>query len=122
MFAFAVWDEEAEAPAARPRSGRQEAPLLPEDDGWLSFASELRALMVDAEIPREIDPSSIDCYLAYGYVPAPWSIWQGGHKLQPAHTLVWEDGRTRDRALLAPRLLHGSAPRRPRSWRRSFGA
>jgi asparagine synthase (glutamine-hydrolysing) len=51
--------------------------------------------MVDGEIPREIDPSSIDCYLAYGYVPAPWSIWRHVRKLRPAHTLVWEDGRSR---------------------------
>ena len=27
--------------------------------------------MADRTIPREVDPASIDCYLAYGYVPAP---------------------------------------------------
>src|SRR2546423_375766 len=58
----------------------------------LGIASELQALMADGDIPRAIDPTSIDCYLAYGYIPAPWSIWRGVKKLPPAHTLVWEDG------------------------------
>lgn len=93
MFAFAIWD----APRrrlllARDRVGKK--PLFySAGDGWLSFASELRALMVDTEIRREIDPSSIDCYLAYGYIPSPWSIWGDVRKLRPAHTLVWEGGR-----------------------------
>jgi asparagine synthase (glutamine-hydrolysing) len=94
MFAFAVWDAaRRRLLLARDRVGKK--PLFyAEGNGWLSFASELRALMVDEQIRRDIDPSSIDCYLAYGYVPAPWSIWRDVRKLRPAHTLVWENGRT----------------------------
>jgi asparagine synthase (glutamine-hydrolysing) len=94
MFAFAVWDERRQRLLlARDRVGKK--PLFyAEGDGWLSFASELSALMADPEIPTEIDPSSIDCYLAYGYIPAPWSIWRSVRKLRPAHTLIWENGRT----------------------------
>jgi asparagine synthase (glutamine-hydrolysing) len=51
--------------------------------------------MADPNVRAEIDPSSIDCYLAYGYIPAPWSIWREVRKLRPAHTLVWEDGETK---------------------------
>jgi len=93
MFAFAVWDERTRRLLlARDRVGKK--PLFyAQGDGWLSFASELAALMVDEDIPRRIDPSSIDCYLAYGYIPAPWSIWRDGRKLPPAHTLLWENGK-----------------------------
>src|SRR5262245_32407433 len=93
MFAFAVWDERRRRLLlARDRVGKK--PLFyAEGDGWLSFASELPALMADPEVPAELDPSSIDCYLAYGYIPAPWSVWRDVRKLPPAHTLVWEGGR-----------------------------
>jgi asparagine synthase (glutamine-hydrolysing) len=93
MFAFAVWDERGRRLLlARDRVGKK--PLFYcHENGWLSFASELAALMVDRDIPREIDSSSIGCYLAYGYIQAPWSIWRAVRKLPPAHTLVWEDGR-----------------------------
>ena len=95
MFAFAIWDERRRRLVlGRDRVGKK--PLFyAEGDGWLSFASELRALMADEEIPRRVDPSSIDLYLSYGYVPHPWSIWRDVRKLPPAHTLVWEDGRAR---------------------------
>ncbi|MFL5908429.1 MAG: asparagine synthase (glutamine-hydrolyzing) [Solirubrobacterales bacterium] len=94
MFSFAVWDERRRRLLlARDRVGKK--PLFyAEGDGWLSFASELRALTVDPDIGSVIDPSSIDCYLAYGYVPAPWSIWRAVRKLRPGHRLVWENGRT----------------------------
>jgi asparagine synthase (glutamine-hydrolysing) len=97
MFAFAIWDERRKRLLlARDRVGKK--PLFyAEGDGWLSFASELPALMADPEIRAEIDPSSIDCYLAYGYIPSPWSIWRDVHKLRPAHTLVWESGRATTR-------------------------
>jgi asparagine synthase (glutamine-hydrolysing) len=97
MFAFAVWDEpRRRLLLARDRVGKK--PLFyAEGDGWLSFASELRALIVDREIPREVDPSAIDSYLTYGCIPAPWTVWRAVHKLRPAHTLVWESGSSSTR-------------------------
>ena len=94
MFAFALWDERRKRLLiARDRVGKK--PLFySEQGGTLSFASELGALMADPSIPREVDPTAIDCYLAYGYVQAPRSIWRAVKKLPPAHTLVWEDGKT----------------------------
>ncbi len=71
MFAFAIWDaQRRRLLLARDRVGKK--PLFYcERDGGLAFASELDSLMRDPEIPREVDPTSIDCYLAYGYIPAP---------------------------------------------------
>jgi asparagine synthase (glutamine-hydrolysing) len=95
MFAFALWDERRRRLLiARDRVGKK--PLFySARGGSLSFASELTALMADEEIPREIDMAAIDCYLAYGYIQAPRSIWRAVKKLPPAHTLTWEDGRER---------------------------
>ena len=92
MFAFALWDaRRRRLLIARDRVGKK--PLFySARNGALSFASELAALMADEEIPREIDPAAVDCYLAYGYVQAPRSIWRAVKKLPPAHTLTWEDG------------------------------
>ena len=92
MFAFALWD----APRrrlliARDRVGKK--PLFYSlGAGGLSFASELRALLEDDEVPRDIDEQALDCYLAYGYVPAPLSAFRAVRKLQPATRMVYEGG------------------------------
>jgi asparagine synthase (glutamine-hydrolysing) len=92
MFSFALWDARRERLfIARDRVGKK--PLFYSFRGSvLSFASELRALTQDPEVPREIDPEAIDAYLAYGYVPAPLSIFRDVRKLPPAHQLVFENG------------------------------
>ncbi|NIA09610.1 MAG: asparagine synthase (glutamine-hydrolyzing), partial [Nitrospiraceae bacterium] len=51
----------------------------------LLFASELKALLCDPNLPKEIDCQALDCYLSYGYVPSPFSIIKGVKKLPPAH-------------------------------------
>jgi asparagine synthase (glutamine-hydrolysing) len=92
MFAFALWDDRRKRLfVARDRVGKK--PLFYSlRGGVLSFASELRALTQDPGVPREIDPEALDAYLAYGYIPAPLSIFRGVRKLPPAHQLVFENG------------------------------
>jgi len=93
MFAFALWDaRRRQLLLARDRLGKK--PLFYAlRDGRLTFASEVRALLEDAEVPRDADYAAIDRYLAYGYVPAPLSAFRAVRKLPPAHTLLWRDGR-----------------------------
>lgn len=95
MFAFALWDSRRRRLLiARDRIGKK--PLFyASGPGGLSFASELGALIQDETIPREIDPDALDAYLAYGYVPAPKSIFRAVRKLPPAHTLVLQDGEVK---------------------------
>ncbi len=93
MFAFALWDEQRKRlVVARDRVGKKPLFYCLTENG-MSFASELAALVEDPSVPRQIDPSSLDCYLAYGYIQAPYSIWRDVRKLPPGHTLVWEDGK-----------------------------
>lgn len=93
MFALALWDEPRQRLLlARDRFGKK--PLVYcARDGRLAFASELRALLADARVPREADLPAIHHYLTLQYVPAPLTGFQGIHKLPPGHTLVFEGGR-----------------------------
>lgn len=93
MFAFAIWDRDRQRLVlARDRVGKK--PLYwRADHSSIRFASELKSLAQDPGMGREIDPVALHHYLTYQYVPAPWSIYQGVHKLSPGHVLVWERGR-----------------------------
>jgi asparagine synthase (glutamine-hydrolysing) len=95
MFAFALWDQQhRRLVIGRDRIGKK--PLFyASHRGTLSFASELRALLQDRAIPRELDLGALDRYLALGYVPAPMSAHRAVRKLPPAHLLIWQDGRLR---------------------------
>ncbi|MBV9598723.1 MAG: asparagine synthase (glutamine-hydrolyzing) [Chloroflexi bacterium] len=95
MFALAVWDSRRRLLLlARDRLGKK--PLVYYADpvsGGLAFASELQALLAHPDVPREVDPSAIDDYLTYLYVPAPSTAYRDIRKLPPGHRLVWQAGR-----------------------------
>tara|TARA_B100001057_G_scaffold438887_1_gene471694 strand:+ start:1834 stop:3702 length:1869 start_codon:yes stop_codon:yes gene_type:complete len=87
MFAFAIYDSiKEELFIARDRAG--EKPLFYRvDNNTLYFASELKALLVNQSLPRNIDMESLDCYLSFGFVPGERCIFSGYKKLKPAHAL-----------------------------------
>ena len=62
------------------------------DGHRLVFASELKALLRDPALRRGVDPSALNDYLAYEFVPSPKSIIRGIDKLPPGHTLTWSSG------------------------------
>jgi asparagine synthase (glutamine-hydrolysing) len=88
MFAFAIWDARRRRLfCARDRVGKK--PLFWARRGntvW--FASEVRALLEDPELPREAEPEAILAYLTVGYVPHPMCAFRGVRKLPPATTLT----------------------------------
>lgn len=90
MFVFALYDARQRSIfLGRDRAG--EKPLFYHlANGTLRFASELKALMVDPALPRYIDPESLDCYLAMGFVPGDRCILQDFNKLPPAHALRFD--------------------------------
>jgi asparagine synthase (glutamine-hydrolysing) len=91
MFAFAIWDEPRRRLwVVRDRLGKK--PLYySESRGTLRFASELKAIVADDRVPRDIDADAMRLYLRYGYVPSPHTIYQSVRKLPPAHFLLWEN-------------------------------
>ncbi|SEK60568.1 XrtA/PEP-CTERM system amidotransferase [Ectothiorhodospira marina] len=93
MFAFAVWDRNLQTLfIARDRLGIKPVYYALRPDGMLTFASELKALMADPDLPRALDPQAVDDYFAYGYVPEPRTIYNAVHKLPPGHTLSIHHG------------------------------
>lgn len=90
MYALALYDSQMERVLlARDRAG--EKPLFyRRTDGQIRFASELKALLQDRALSREIDPEALDCYLALGYVPGERCILSGFSKLPAGHALLFE--------------------------------
>lgn len=100
MFAFALWDSNQETLfLARDRLGIKPLYYTILPDGRAAFASELKALLLIPELSREFDPTAIEDYFAYGYVPDPKSIYKGVFKLAPGHVLTLR----RARPIPAPR-------------------
>lgn len=95
MFAFALWDaSERTLFLARDRMG--EKPLYYGRNGnTFLFGSELKALTAHPDWQGKIDRNALALYMRHNYVPTPWSIYHGIHKLQSAHFVaISEDGRT----------------------------
>jgi asparagine synthase (glutamine-hydrolysing) len=93
MFAFALWDSRRQR-LLLARDPLGEKPLYYATvGGQFLFASEMKALLRSDSVPREIEPSALDDYLAYGYVPAPRTIYAAVRKLPSGHRLVVEGGR-----------------------------
>ena len=92
MFAFAVWDSNNKTLLlARDRVGIK--PLYYYlGNKFLSFGSEIKALLADPEVDREIDPAMIDRFLAYYYVPGGQTPLRNVFKLEPGHVLVVKKG------------------------------
>lgn len=93
MFAFAIWDSVKRTLfLARDRVGIK--PLYYYlDENFLSFGSEMKALLVDPAVRRDIDPAIIDRFLTYYYVPGSATLLRNFNKLEPGHWLVVQDGK-----------------------------
>ncbi len=90
MWAFALMDRERRSLfLSRDRFG--EKPLFyTARPGFFAFASELSSLIVHPRVPAEISRKSIKKYFAYGYIPAPGSLYQGVQKLPAGANLLLE--------------------------------
>lgn len=88
-FAFAVYDGmNGTVFLARDRAGEKPLFYRIEQDR-LYFASELKALLANQDLPRRVDSEALDCYLSMGFVPGERCILQGYKKLPPAHNLTF---------------------------------
>ena len=78
---------------ARDRLGIKPLVYTVTPDGYLLFASEIKALLVHPGVGRKIDLPSIENYFALGYVPEPATIYRDIHKLEAGHTLLVNNQR-----------------------------
>lgn len=93
MFAFAIWDSVAKTLfLARDRVGIK--PLYYyASNRFISFGSEIKTILADPAVDREIDPAIIERFLAYYYVPGAQTLFRNVCKLEPGHFLLVRDGK-----------------------------
>ena len=92
MFAFALWDNgRKQLFAARDRLGKK--PLFYSlYRGDFYFGSEIKSILSQERIPREIDRESMGYFLSLNYTPAPHTLFKGIKQLEPGQYLIWQEG------------------------------
>jgi asparagine synthase (glutamine-hydrolysing) len=104
MFAFAIWDGNTRTlHLARDRAG--EKPLFLGALGeCLYFASELRAFRVIPGLALTPSRRGVGAFLAYGYVPAPDSMFEHVVRMQPGTSVSLDPQFLFDGGTGAPRV------------------
>ncbi|MBT6048048.1 MAG: asparagine synthetase B, partial [Candidatus Scalindua sp.] len=90
MFAFCIWDERLQKLwLCRDRLGIK--PLVYYWDGeTLIFSSEIKGILCDSNVRKEIDWTALELYLTFNYIPAPKTIFENIRKLEAGHYLLAE--------------------------------
>ena len=93
MFAFGLFDlEQGTLTLARDRAG--EKPLYygcvtnPDGKAAFVFASDLGSIAAIEGFSAPVDRGVLDIYFEHGYIPAPYSIYEGIRKLVPGTILT----------------------------------
>ncbi len=88
MFAFAIWDKNEERLfLARDRIGKK--PLFYFYDAKMFiFASEIKSILEDQTVSKEMNYEAFYDYFKYLYIPHPKTIYKNIYKLEPGHYLT----------------------------------
>ena len=88
IFAFAIWDRETRTLSlARDHLGVKPLYYAVLSKGFL-FASELKALTLCPDLPRELDPSTVGDHLGYLWTAGENTMLKSVKKLRPGCTLT----------------------------------
>jgi asparagine synthase (glutamine-hydrolysing) len=95
MFAFALWDAKKKRLwLVRDRIGIK--PLYYYfKNGRLVFGSEIKCILEDPQVPRQVNHAALYAYLGFEFVPAPQTAFEGIHKIPAGHWAVLENGQFR---------------------------
>jgi len=109
MFANAIFDARDDTlMLARDALGVKPLYLAVNGDR-VSFASELKALLCDPTLPRDLDPGGVARFLALGYTPGERTVFRAIRKVRPGcRVLITPRGLTTERWWAWPRF--GGAP------------
>jgi asparagine synthase (glutamine-hydrolysing) len=93
IFAFALWDaNRRELFIARDGLGVKPLYFAETNKGFL-FGSELKTLLQEPTLNREIDPLAVAHHLTYLWCPAPQTMLLRVKKLEPGTALIINDGK-----------------------------
>jgi len=95
MFAFAIWDKRnIRMLLARDRLGIK--PLFYSlQNNKITFGSEIKSILEDRQIKKEINLPALHNFLSLNYIPSPQTIFTDIHKLPPGHLLISQNGNTK---------------------------
>ncbi len=94
MFSIALWDDRGKKLVlARDRVGKKPLYYTYLDEQCFLFGSEIKAILEDKEVSRQVDLEALDSYLSLLYVPAPLTMFRGIKKLPAGHLLVFQNGK-----------------------------
>ena len=102
IFAFACWDRQSKRMLiARDQLGVKPFYYAELSDGFI-FASELKALVLCPDMPREIEPTTVLNHLSYVWSSSDRTMLKAVRKLRPGH-YAWidENGRAEVRRFYA---------------------
>ena len=114
MFAFVIVDEDShELYGARDRVGKKPFYWCQHNEQF-AFGSELKVLR---QLPRNwnIRPDAVAQFLALRYIPDPLTIFEGAHKLPPAHWVQIKGGKIRQQRYWK---LNFEPDDNPKAWHR----
>ena len=103
MFAFALWDENADRLIVAVDHVGIKPLYYCQRDGRLTFASEIKALLTDPAAPRALNLDVLDTYLSFGYPLGEATLFADITRLKPGHALVVERGAVRQHSYQRPR-------------------
>lgn len=94
MFAFAIWDRPSQTLfLARDRLGVKPLFYAQLPNGQFVFGSELKSLTQHPLLPKVIEPTAIEDYFGFGYIPDPKTIYRDVYKLEPGYCLTIRRGQ-----------------------------
>src|SRR4030042_460130 len=92
MFAIAIWDNRAKCFfLAGDTMGKKPLYYYRDHDRFI-FASEIKAILTDPTVPRQVNLRGLSNFLAFGHAIAPDTIYQNIFKLVPGHYIVAKGG------------------------------
>ena len=90
MFAFVIYDKSTNVLfGARDRFGKKPFKYYLDDTTFI-FASELKAILTQKEVKKEVDWKAIDDYLTLQYIPHPKTGFKNIYKLPHAHYFIFD--------------------------------
>lgn len=95
MYAFALWDSNRERLVLAVDHIGMKPLSFSEHDGILRFGSEIKALLADPSLPRQLNLETLDTYMSFGYMIGEETLFAGIRRLPPGHALIAEKGETR---------------------------
>src|SRR5207237_9273500 len=113
MFGLAIWDRrQKRLLLARDRVGKK--PLYyTRVGGDLLFASEIKSLLFDPRVKRQVDVQAMADYLSVGYVPGPATLFANIYKVQPGHWLLFENNTMRSQCYWDFAFMESEIEHRP---------